>query len=322
MKNAAQPSPANVPAAPSYLLPWLKLMRLPTVFTALTNILCGYLVSTSERHLPTIVKQPELWLLLLSSAGLYLGGMVLNDVFDAKLDAVERPNRPIPSGQISRKAATAFGALLVIVGLTAAGMASSASHAGPIIVASLLAVCVLLYDGLLKNTVLAPFGMGGCRFLNLMLGASCCGSWNELWTAPQLLVASALGVYVFGVTWFARNEAGTSSRSMLFIGFAIAMAGLSYDGFTAFQHRELSPSATGALIAIGLIAGNITLRCLRAIRENQSLLLQKTVGFMLLNIIFIDAAMTFCFTGNGRLATLVVILVMPATLMKRFIPMS
>ncbi|MEO1982964.1 MAG: hypothetical protein ABGZ24_20835, partial [Fuerstiella sp.] len=82
------------------------------------------------------------------------------------------------------------------------------------------------------------------------------------------------------------------------------------------------PSAMGAVIALCLIAANVGLRCVRAIQVNQSMLLQKTVGFMLLNIIFIDAAMVFCMTGSGRLASLVVILVIPATLMKRVIPMS
>ena len=71
-----------------------------------------------------------------------------------------------------------------------------------------------------------------------------------------------------------------------------------------------------------LIAANVAFRCLKAISANHPVLLQKTVGFMLLNIVFMDAAMTFAITGSGRLATMVVILVIPATLMKRFIPLS
>ena len=55
------------------MMTWLRLMRLPTVFTALSNVLCGFFVSSSERSLPVLISRPELWLLLLSSAGLYLG---------------------------------------------------------------------------------------------------------------------------------------------------------------------------------------------------------------------------------------------------------
>ena len=66
----------------------------------MADILCGFLVGAaiSGAGEPNWFVLP--WLLL-SSAGLYLGGMVLNDVFDARLDAVERPERPIPSGRVS-----------------------------------------------------------------------------------------------------------------------------------------------------------------------------------------------------------------------------
>ena len=52
---------------------------------------------------------------------LYAGGVVLNDVFDADLDAVERPERPIPSALISKKSAGIFGAVLLLFGIVAAG---------------------------------------------------------------------------------------------------------------------------------------------------------------------------------------------------------
>ena len=87
---------------------WLQLMRLPTIFTALSNILCGYLITAADHDLSALLSQSDLWLLLASSTGLYFGGMVLNDVFDAKLDAVERPERPIPSGRISLRSAAIF----------------------------------------------------------------------------------------------------------------------------------------------------------------------------------------------------------------------
>lgn len=308
------------------LLPWLKLMRLPTVFTALSNILCGFYIAAAERDLSILLTQPALWLLLLGSAGLYLGGMVLNDVFDVALDRQERPERPIPSGQVSRAAAGVFGGLLVLSGLTSAAAASAVSQTGftSLGLALLLAVAVVLYDSVLKNTVAAPLGMGVCRGLNLLLGASSSLSFAQLLAPDNAVfwIAGALSVYVFGVTWFARNEAGTSSRWALATGVIIAVAGLGIDVAVAGQVRKVQPAATGAVIALLLIAANISWRCLQAISVNQPRLLQKTVGFMLLNIIFVDAAMTFCMTGSGRLATSVVILVIPATLMKRVLPLS
>jgi len=317
--DTARPRPAT-------LLTWLKLMRLPTVFTALSNILCGYYISSSERDLATLVTQPALWLLLLASAGLYLGGMVLNDVFDVELDRRERPERAIPSGRISKSAAGIFGGFLMVVGIASAWLAGQTSDAGftSVWVAIVLAAVVVLYDSVLKNTIAAPLGMGSCRFLNLILGASTNLYWQALMseTNAVLWIAAALGLYVFGVTWFAKNEAGTSSVVALSAGVMVAVCGLGVDAMVAWQVASVNPAAVGALVALGLVSANIVLRCVRAIRANHPMLLQKTVGFMLLNIIFVDAAMTFCMTGSGRLATTVVILVIPATLMKRFIPLS
>ena len=88
--------------------------------------------------------------------------------------------------------------------------------------------------------------------------------------------------------------------------------------FSEFPER----SATGALIALGLVAVNLTIRCGLAIGSGQPRLVQKTVGVMLLNIIFVDATMVFAATGSSALASLIVALVIPASLMKRFIPLS
>ncbi|MEZ6132394.1 MAG: UbiA family prenyltransferase [Planctomycetaceae bacterium] len=313
-------------SSPTGILPWLKLMRLPTVFTALSNILCGYFISSPLRELPALIAQPALWLLMLASAGLYLGGMVLNDVFDAALDAHERPERPIPSGRISVTGATALGIVLMIIGVSSAAVVSQISDTGQtsLVLAVILAAVVVFYDSLLKNTPAAPAGMASCRGLNMLLGASSHLSIVTLFSAdcPVLWVATGLAVYVSGVTWFARNEAGHSSMAALSGGLLVVLAGLSINVVLAERLRHQQSAAAGALIALSLIAANVSLRCVRAIRSNQPVLLQKTVGFMLLNIIFVDAAMTFCLTGSGRLATVVVILVIPATLMKRILPLS
>ncbi len=78
----------------SSLRTYLQLMRFPAVFTAMADILLGFLLNhDSFQH-----DLMGLGLLLVSSSCLYLAGMVLNDVFDREVDARERPNRPIPFG--------------------------------------------------------------------------------------------------------------------------------------------------------------------------------------------------------------------------------
>ena len=87
------PPPTSTQPPSSPLLAWLQLVRLPTVFTALADILLGtQLVATAD----ATTSPRTLGLLLIASAGLYLAGMVFNDVFDRHRDAVQRPGRPLP----------------------------------------------------------------------------------------------------------------------------------------------------------------------------------------------------------------------------------
>jgi 4-hydroxybenzoate polyprenyltransferase len=104
-----------------------------------------------------------------SSVLLYWAGMAANDWSDRELDAVERPERPIPSGRISPR--TAFG---VAAGLTAAGVALAGLAGGrrALAVAVPLAGAVWAYDLKLKNTPAGPAAMATCRALDVLLGAS------------------------------------------------------------------------------------------------------------------------------------------------------
>ena len=78
--------------------PWLQLIRLPNVVTAAADSLAGWLLATGS------IAEPGRWLpLAAASMVLYASGTALNDVFDFEIDRAERPNRPLPSGQVSRR---------------------------------------------------------------------------------------------------------------------------------------------------------------------------------------------------------------------------
>src|SRR4051812_37381166 len=98
---------------------YLRLMRIPNVFTAFANVVAGvYLARGGVFHARDL-------LVVLSSGCLYCAGMVLNDFFDRAVDARERPERPIPAGEISANAAAAVGC-----GLAGAGLGLAALHGG------------------------------------------------------------------------------------------------------------------------------------------------------------------------------------------------
>ncbi len=314
--NTPNITPAQTTVSKATPLTWLQLMRIPTVFTALSNILCGYLI-THKLTTAELPQHPDLWLLLISSAGLYLGGMVLNDVFDAALDAIERPERPLPSGRISRRAAAVFGSLLLIIGVGCA----AAVGMGSLLIAGLIVAAVLLYNGLLKSTIAAPLGMGTCRFLNLMLGASAGTTLTSVWQTTPMTVAAGLGIYIVGVTVFARNEAGKSSSSGLLMGLGIMICGIGLDAWLV-TGSGVEKAISGSQMALLILGLNILMRAAIVVGNPQPARIQRTVGLMLLCIIFLDTFMVFGLTGDVKHAVLVVMLIAPASLVRRFIPMS
>lgn len=137
--------------------------------------------------------------LLLALTLFYVGGMYLNDAFDADVDARERPARPIPSGSIGRGAVFGLGAAMLAAG-AALGFALGAA-AGAAGMA--LAAAVALYDWLHKRTALAPLLMGACRFLSYVMAALAAGGL----TGAALVGAIGLFAHVVGLTYAARQEA-------------------------------------------------------------------------------------------------------------------
>lgn len=229
-----------IPPKPApLLLSYLRLFRLPNVFTAMADVAMGYLF---VEH--TIVRIDVFLCLVGASSLLYTAGMVLNDVYDLEVDAKERPGRPLPSGRISAAWAKWLGYELLLVGLALGwlagigmfGLTAAGFKSGT--VATALALCIVLYDVGLKKTFAGPLGMGACRFLNVLLGmsihgASRLGGPEDLdifriigFSPPELMIAGGIGVYISGVTWFARSEAEKSNPLQLAFGMAVMIGGV------------------------------------------------------------------------------------------------
>jgi 4-hydroxybenzoate polyprenyltransferase len=305
--RAISTSPSPEAASPSRLRAWLQLVRLPNVFTAAADVLMGYLVVNRSFDLPEVVLA-----LVASSVALYGAGMVLNDVFDAEVDARERPQRPIPSGRIALSTARWAGAELLLVGVALGCVAGSlVASWRPALVAALLAGTVLLYDGWLKRTPLGALGMGACRLLNVLLGMSAA---EGPWLAPYGLIAGGIGAYIAGVTLFARSEAEVSNRGRLALGAAVMAAGLVL--------LALLPEAAGRaglaldprcdvdrwrllLLVVGLLIGG---RVAVAVWQPTPAHVQLAVKNAILSLIVLDAVVASAFAGLE--ATLVILVLL------------
>lgn len=149
---------------------WLQLVRLPTVFTLLSNCLAAVAVAGGN-WLPVSGLIPT----LLASLAAYWAGMILNDVVDVEEDRRDRPNRPLAAGRVSVAIASQVSTALllicplIILGTTALHTSEPLWQGAAFAAAVGLSLCVRAYDSSLKKTPLGPLLMGSCRALNILM---------------------------------------------------------------------------------------------------------------------------------------------------------
>ena len=254
---------------------YLQMMRPANIVTAWADILAGFAASGAVELLNIQV----LGWLLLATTGLYGGGIVLNDVFDAELDAQERPERPIPSGRASRQGATLLGSALLVTGVVAAAQVSLLSAT----LACGIALAATLYDAVGKHhPILGPVNMGACRGGNLLLGISAVPAMiGEHWFLAVIPI-----IYIAAVTTISRGEVHgakniTGIIALLLIGLVIA--GLL--GLGLLQDYQV----LAALPFVALFAVRVLLPFIKAVREPKPEQIRIAVKAGVLSLIVLDA---------------------------------
>jgi 4-hydroxybenzoate polyprenyltransferase len=179
----------------------LRLGRVSNLPTVWTNTLTGIVLAGGALGSPITLP------LLVSLSLFYVGGRYLNDAFDARIDRVERPERPIPSGAISANTVFAAGfamlaagaALLFLIGYGAAGGTGIWPGLGGLA----LGGAIVLYDVYHKGNPLSPALMGLCRVLVYLCAglAFAVPLPGVLWLAALLLLC-----YLIGLTYVAKQE--------------------------------------------------------------------------------------------------------------------
>jgi 4-hydroxybenzoate polyprenyltransferase len=294
------------------LVPYLRLCRAPNVFTALSDIVAGVLIARSGAF-----HARDLWLVA-ASACLYAAGMALNDFFDRREDAAERPERPIPSGQISARAAAVFGFGLLALGL----LATLPAGRGSSTVALALAAAILLYDSGAKSTALGPLVMGACRLLNVGLGLSATTDPGPLASLPTaaLALSIGLGLYTAILTSLARAEVDTQPpRRHTAVVLAIGTLAVLY--VVVLGAGSAAGLETPALVfyAFLLVHGAKTFAPVASVAEATTV--RRTIGGGILLMSAIDAA-AVASLGHSLAAVAVLAMAVPAQLLRRRFAMS
>lgn len=302
-------------------LAFAQLMRLPNVFTAFADIaLAACIGAALAPGFPPSTFWLRVLLIALASGSLYLAGMVWNDVFDFDEDAKARPFRPLPSGRIAKRTAVRIGVALVALGLAFAGAAgvpgTAAWSAEPLTFAVGLAVLVILYDAWLKRTPIGPLAMASCRFANVLFGLSALPE-DALPLGMQLHVAGVVGVYIVGVTWFARTEEGYSRTRFLFAAASVIGLSLALAFWLRWRIELESPGQflfPYLLVAFGFLVG---VPMVRAIRKPGPREVQFAVKRSVLGLVALDAVLAVAFVGVGGL--LVLLLLPPALVLGKWV---
>ena len=190
---------------PSVALRLGRVSNLPTVWT---NTLAGVTLAGAS---------PWQWATLPAMLGLssaYLGGMFLNDAFDRKIDARERPSRPIPSGLTDANTVFAAGFALLLIGVAALSMSANAFGvaSSPAVLSGLaLSGTIIGYNWSHKGNPVSPVTMGLCRLLTYVAAGLAA---TALLSGPLLAAAVVSLCYLIGLTYVAKQESFGSVRNL------------------------------------------------------------------------------------------------------------
>lgn len=280
-------------------------MRPANVVTSVADVLAG--IAISGYFLNGNIHYQSVGLLCISTMGLYAGGIVFNDVFDADLDRIERPERAIPSRLISLPEAIALGCLLLSIGIVAAWWFSALSGT----IALIIAAAALVYNKFSKHhSFLGPLNMGLCRGLNLLLGLSILSYSLNQW---YLLGVIPL-IYIFSITMISQGEVHGGNKTNLYMGGFLYLAVISLILFISFMQKTWLIT----LIFIVPFAFMIFKPLFKAIEEPVGKNIGKAVKAGVISLILMDAAWAAAFGSIYAAVLIAFLLPLSMWLSKRF----
>lgn len=244
----------------------LRLGRVSNLPTVSTNVLAGLALAGAG-----VYPAGSTAVACLCASLLYVGGMFLNDAFDAEVDARERPERPIPSGLVRRSEVFVYGAALLLVGVVFAATLSPGSG----LLALATAAMVVTYDVVHKRTSVAPLLMGLCRVGLYWVAAFVVVTPN----VPRVALGSVvLCAYVLALTYAAAKE---NSTALVRIG---PLVGLYAPVLVVGPRLH---SVLGLLCLLVFVLA--TLRNNQRVRTRQPVHIRAGIGGLIAGISLLDA---------------------------------
>ena len=246
--------------------------NLPTVWT---NVMAGWFLAGGNWTV-------ELLWMITGVSLLYVGGMTLNDAFDAEWDAEHAVDRPIPAGAISLRSVWVLGWGQMVAGIL---VVTIFTHALWYCVLALV-FAIVIYDWTHKWWKGAVLAMGACRFLVYTVAASALIDGGGGIPADVWVFAGGLFFYVVGITIAARGEStggtvGWWGKGLLLFPMVAGIIVITE------RHGFGWDLISGGILAIGVFVLWLaySMRQLRSTRPDR---IGKFVTALLAGIILID----------------------------------
>ncbi|MBL9079008.1 MAG: UbiA family prenyltransferase [Planctomycetes bacterium] len=227
-----------------HLLPVLRLLRVGTLFSPAADVTASLAVLGLPWNGTAVGA-------VAAGTLLYAGGMVWNDVADRRLDAVQRPERPLPRGDVTPAFAVGLGGLLFAAALLVSPCRGH--HA-------LLAALILLYDFGSKRLgwLSAPL-MGSLRALNLGTALAIADTAPPAAVQALWIASGCYGVYILAVTLLGifEDEPNVRGRAVAAVQSAPPLVALA--GIAAVQQSFWPAPALALLPALWFLRRNTRL---------------------------------------------------------------
>ena len=192
----------------------LRLGRVSNLPTVWSNVLAGIALGGGSTWDPRTIP------LLFALSIFYTAGMFLNDAFDWKIDSVERPERPIPSQEVTAKTVYSVGSLMLTGGLlilTGIGyLMPKGTGIWPVIAGLVLCSLIILYNWHHKKNPLSPLIMGACRMM-VYITATLAVSTHL--SVEVLSGAIVLLSWLIGLTYISKQETLDHIANLWPLGF-------------------------------------------------------------------------------------------------------
>ncbi|TGK87732.1 polyprenyltransferase [Leptospira noumeaensis] len=279
---------------------YFTLLRPANLVTAVADILAGMAI------VGFVWKNNTPVFLLVSTICLYGGGVVLNDYFDTNIDTKERPERPIPSGKVSRTSALIFGSILLCFGVGFAFF----YHIQSGWIAFVIVLLVLTYNRFAKHSsIFGPIVMGMCRGGNLILGMSLVADLH----VSNLAFSFFPILYIAAITMISRDEVHGGKKTPLVFAGIFYLTVFLFLSLISYRLGNLSFSFPFVILHSGMVFPPL----LKAYKNPIGSNIGKAVKAGVISLILLDASFTASF-GFFPLAILVLCLLPISILLSKY----